>query len=156
MITNSYNKFTDIGVNGEPLALAMTSDLGHKNQGQERVPIQHLNIMDIIVRMTDHPIQTHTIVVSNSITHLHLSSGMNSVVKVIVLILKVIFFKITACRFHPIPGNECPDELNIGECHWHMQHNELCEADQELPDGYADFDNNNCGFYDMFRCIRDQ
>ena len=78
MITNSYNKFTDIGVDGEALVPAMTSDLGHKNQGQERVPIQHLNIMDIIVRMTDHPIQTHTIVVSNSISHLHLSSGNKS------------------------------------------------------------------------------
>ena len=62
-------------MDGEPLAPAMASDLGHKNQEQERVPIQHLSIMDIIVRMTDHPIQTHTIVVSISITHLHLSSG---------------------------------------------------------------------------------
>ena len=99
MITNSYNKFTDIGVDGEALVPAMTSDLGHKNQGQERVPIQHLNIMDIIVRMMDHPIQTHTIVVSNSISHLHLSSGMNSVVKVIELSLKLYFVKLQVAGF---------------------------------------------------------
>ena len=30
----------------------------------------------------------------------------------------------------------------------------LCEADQRLPDGNSNFDVDNCGGYDVFRCIQ--
>ena len=35
-----------------------------------------------------------------------------------------------------------------------MKHGELCEADQILPDGNANYEINNCGGYDVFKCIR--
>ena len=59
----------------------------------------------------------------------------------------------TPCRFEPIANNECPADPDLKECTSHMMNGEFCEADQRLPDGNTNFDINNCGNYDVFKCI---
>ena len=49
--------------------------------------------------------------------------------------------------------NECPSDPDLGECVSDMSFDALCEADQALPDGTSNYDVNNCGTYDVFRCI---
>ena len=35
-----------------------------------------------------------------------------------------------------------------------MHNGDLCEADEELPDGNTDYDINNCDAFDVFKCVR--
>ena len=56
------------------------------------------------------------------------------------------------CRF--IHVSSCPTDSNLDECHKGMTSDELCEADKPLPDGNSNFEINNCGNYDVFKCSR--
>jgi hypothetical protein len=44
------------------------------------------------------------------------------------------------------------NENDMAECSLNMSNGELCEADQTLPDGNANYNVNNCGNYDIFKC----
>ena len=61
-----------------------------------------------------------------------------------------------ACFFEPLQlSSECPSNTKISalpECTSNMAHGSLCEADLPLPDGNSNFDVDNCGAYDVFRC----
>ena len=57
-----------------------------------------------------------------------------------------------ACFFDEIPTSECPSNSDLPECTSLMAPGSLCEADQRLPDGNSNFDVDNCGGYDVFRC----
>ena len=59
----------------------------------------------------------------------------------------------TPCRFEPIANKECPADPDLKECTSHMMNGEFCEADQRLPDGNTNYNINNCGNYDVFKCI---
>ena len=50
--------------------------------------------------------------------------------------------------------NECPSNPNLPECTQSMGNGELCEADGQLPDGNQNYDVNNCGLYDVFKCVK--
>ena len=63
--------------------------------------------------------------------------------------------------FVAISSSECPCNENdltkckLPECSISMSNNELCEADQILPDGNGEYNINNCpANYDIFRCAR--
>ena len=58
------------------------------------------------------------------------------------------------CHFEPVPDTECPSDSDLAECTRTMSHGELCEADQTLPDGNSNVDVNNCGGYDVFKCVK--
>ena len=58
------------------------------------------------------------------------------------------------CTFKPISGTECPDNADLNECTKDMNHNELCEADATLPDGNSNTQVNNCGQFDVFKCLK--
>jgi len=70
------------------------------------------------------------------------------------------------CTFVPVSEFACPcneydqsSSCSLQECHADMENGELCEADQILPDGYADYEVNNCdgwstSGYDIFVCYR--
>ena len=57
-----------------------------------------------------------------------------------------------ACFFEQISSFECPSDSNLPECTTTMALGSLCEADQRLPDGNYNFNVDNCGGYDVFRC----
>lgn len=56
-----------------------------------------------------------------------------------------------------VPVQNCPSNSEIQhleECKEYMYHrNSICKADQALPDGDPIFEINNCGSYDIFRCV---
>ena len=62
-------------------------------------------------------------------------------------------------QFVAVSEEDCPcsDKDDSGckslpECSSSMNENDLCEADQKLPDGNTNFNVNNCAaFYDVFR-----
>ena len=64
-------------------------------------------------------------------------------------------------QFVAVSEEDCPcsDKDDSGckslpECSSSMNENDLCEADQKLPDGNENFNVNNCAaFYDVFRYI---
>ena len=59
--------------------------------------------------------------------------------------------------FDPVPGTECPsntDAADLDECTETMNHGKLCEASQTLPDGNSNFEVNNCGNFDVFKCVK--
>ena len=64
-------------------------------------------------------------------------------------------------RFLPIPQNECPCSRyntsgcdNLPECTYSMAVNDLCEADQALPDGNENYSVDNCPpRNDVFRFV---
>ena len=55
------------------------------------------------------------------------------------------------CTF--IPVSSCPTDSDLDECHNGMTNGELCEADKRLPDGNSNFDIDNCGGLDVFKCF---
>ena len=61
-----------------------------------------------------------------------------------------------ACLFEPLQlSSECPSSseiITLPECTSNMAPGSLCEADQRLPDGTSNFNIDNCGAYDVFRC----
>ena len=62
-------------------------------------------------------------------------------------------------NFVEVSEEDCPCRDNddfgcksLPECSYSMKENDLCEADQKLPDGNENFNVNNCAaFYDVFR-----
>ena len=56
------------------------------------------------------------------------------------------------CVFEALQENECPANRDISECSADMAHGGLCEADGPLPDGNTNYNINNCGRYDLFKC----
>ena len=64
-------------------------------------------------------------------------------------------------RFLAIPQNECPCSRyntsgcdNLPECTYSMAVNDLCEADQALPDGNENYSVDNCPpRNDVFRFV---
>ena len=63
-------------------------------------------------------------------------------------------------QFVAIPRHECPctdddnSGCNLDECSYNMSPNDLCEADDPLPDGNANYDINNCPLTkEVFRCV---
>ena len=50
--------------------------------------------------------------------------------------------------------NECPSNPNLPECHRDMSNGELCDADGPLPDGNQKYEVNNCGAFDVFKCVK--
>ena len=53
---------------------------------------------------------------------------------------------------------DCPQYPNVlPECSWDMHNNELCDADQTLPDGNINFEVDNCVqgeiHFDVFKKI---
>ena len=58
------------------------------------------------------------------------------------------------CAFEPVLDTECPTNPNVNECRSNMNHGELCEADKTLPDGNSNYNINNCGNYDVFKCVK--
>ena len=61
---------------------------------------------------------------------------------------------LVTCHFEPVPDTECPSDPDLAECTRAMSHGELCEADQTLPDGNSNFEVNNCGNSDVFKCVK--
>lgn len=61
-----------------------------------------------------------------------------------------------ACVFEPVneDSNECPINADLAECFSDMATDTLCDADQALPNGTSNYDINNCGLFDVFRCKR--
>ena len=63
--------------------------------------------------------------------------------------------------FVVISRQECPcfrkddrsDCKRLPECSNNMKNNDLCQADQALPDGNTYFDVNNCFGYDVFQYV---
>ena len=68
----------------------------------------------------------------------------------------IIFFRdiCIGCHFEPLLTTDCPDNFNLGECTNDMNTGDLCEADSILPDGNTDYNINNCGHYEVFKCKR--
>ena len=58
----------------------------------------------------------------------------------------------TCNSFEAIPSDECPSVSQLVECSPYMAPNELCVVHRILPDGKSDYDIDNCGDYDVFRC----
>ena len=57
------------------------------------------------------------------------------------------------CNVSPVSAAACPSNCDLKECDQDMNHGELCEADQTLPDGNIDYNIDNCcGSYDVFQC----
>ena len=63
-------------------------------------------------------------------------------------------FSGAACNFEAISSNECPSNPDLSECSFGMDDNELCEADSTLPDGNSNYNIDNCGTYDVFKCAK--
>ena len=67
------------------------------------------------------------------------------------------FFPEKGCSFVPVSPAECPSDFDfpLAECSNSMHHNELCEADQTLPDGNTIYDVDNCQLsHDVFKCMK--
>lgn len=58
------------------------------------------------------------------------------------------------CTFKAVLSSECPNDADLAECVSNMGNETLCEADKTLPDGKSNYDINNCGNFDVFRCTR--
>ena len=58
------------------------------------------------------------------------------------------------CRFEAILPQECPADPHLPECTSNMTTGSMCEADQPLPDGNANYKIDNCDEYDVYRCTR--
>ena len=61
------------------------------------------------------------------------------------------------CVFKAVSASECPSNGNgdLPDCTISMNNNDLCEAEQTLPDGNSHFEVNNCpGDYDIFKCVK--
>ena len=58
------------------------------------------------------------------------------------------------CHFEPVPDTECPSDPYLVECTKTMSHGKLCEANQTLPDGNSNYNVNNCGAADVFKCVK--
>ena len=65
-------------------------------------------------------------------------------------------------KFIAVTIDECPcknendlEKCKLPECSPSMSPDELCEADQILPDGNDDYNVDNCpGNFDIFKCAR--
>ena len=66
----------------------------------------------------------------------------------------VFIFMVAACDFVAVTASECPSNGDLSECTDTMNNGDFCEADRALPDGTTYFDINNCGGYDIFKCVK--
>ena len=68
------------------------------------------------------------------------------------------------CTFIPLSKMECPEEAvygNYKKCSWDMNDNDICIADQTLPDGNPSWDVKNCIVWknrpyneSLFKCVK--
>ena len=70
-------------------------------------------------------------------------------------------FGLLACIFKELERNECPGAKpftnlkTMVKCAANMTINTLCEANEgKLPDGNYNWNIDNCGHYDVFRCTK--
>ena len=83
-------------------------------------------------------------------TALYCSTIALILVNVAILLLHYITF-IVVGAFIAISPSNCPKHPEfLPECTWGINDGELCEADQELPDGNANYELNNCYIFDVF------
>ena len=61
---------------------------------------------------------------------------------------------VDVCDFVAITASECPSDGDLSECTHTMKDGDFCEADQALPDGTTNYDIDNCGGYDIFKCVK--
>jgi len=60
--------------------------------------------------------------------------------------------EVEECDFVPLLPSECPTNgRDLPDCSNSMTSGELCEADTPLPNGDANYDIDNCGYFDIFR-----
>ena len=62
------------------------------------------------------------------------------------------------CTFEAISSSECPWDLDTSnDCVCDQAPGSICEADDPLPgkNGTTDYNIDNCGSYDVFRCVND-